>query len=85
MTVYVDNSFIRYRSMIMCHLMADTTAELLAMVDRIGVDRRWIQKIGTTREHFDISLAKRAKAIHCGAIEITARAMVRMIWIREGR
>ena len=59
--------------MIMCHMVADSTAELLAMVDKIGVQRRWIQHAGTTREHFDISLGKRAHAIRNGAIPVTWR------------
>ncbi|PZO72645.1 MAG: DUF4031 domain-containing protein [Mesorhizobium amorphae] len=55
MTVYVDDMRAPYRGMIMCHMMADTTEELLAMADRIGVSRRWIQHAGTPHEHLDIS------------------------------
>lgn len=77
MAVYVDdarNPFGRYR---MCHMWADSDAELLAMADRIGVDRRWVQghpqlSTGKHRQarwvHFDIVQAKRAKAIAAGAI-----------------
>lgn len=55
----------------MCHMVADTREELLAMVDKIGVARKWIQKRGTPDEHFDICKAKRALAVKAGAIEIT--------------
>jgi hypothetical protein len=67
MAVYVDDMRAGYGRMKMCHMLADTTEELLAMVDRIGVDRKWIQDAGTTREHFDIALSKRALAIAAGA------------------
>lgn len=63
----------------MCHMIADSTDELLAMADRIGVDRRWLQHAGTAREHFDISLSKRMLAVRHGASEITTREVVRLM------
>lgn len=71
MTVYVDDMRARFGRMVMCHMVADTTAELLAMADRIGVDRRWLQHAGAAGEHFDIALSKRAAAVAAGAMEIT--------------
>jgi hypothetical protein len=68
---YVDDMEAPYRRMVMCHMTADTTEELLAMADKIGVARRWIQKAGTGKEHFDICLTKRALAVAAGAKEIT--------------
>lgn len=56
--------------MLMCHLMADSSVELLAMADSIGVQRKWIQKAGTPEEHFDICKSKRVLAVRAGAIEI---------------
>lgn len=53
----------------MCHMMADTTEELLSMADKIGVARKWIQYPGTAHEHFDVCLSKKAKAISFGAEE----------------
>lgn len=70
MAVYVDNMNAQYGRMKMCHLLADTEAELLAMADRIGVARRWHQFPGTVKSHFDICLSMRAKAVAAGAIEI---------------
>jgi hypothetical protein len=64
-----------FRGLIMCHMIADSTAELLAMAGRIGVARKWIQKSGTYREHFDICLSKRKLAVVHGAIEISMREM----------
>jgi hypothetical protein len=71
MAVYVDDMAAPFGGMIMCHMIADTSEELLAMADRIGVARRWIQYPGTPREHFDIAKGKRKKALACGAIEVT--------------
>lgn len=84
MGVYVDNFNASYRKMVMCHMIADTTDELLAMVDRIGVQRKWIQEAGTYQEHFDICLSKKKKAIEYGAKEITARELSRMTLTRKG-
>ena len=70
MSVYVDDMFASYGRMKMCHLFADSTEELLAFVDKIGVKRKWIQHQGTYREHFDICSSKRDKAIAIGAIQI---------------
>lgn len=82
-SVYIDNARIPYGRMRMCHMAADTTVELLAMADRIGVKRRWLQQAGTPREHFDVCLKKRAAAIAAGAIEVGGRYIVRMMLERD--
>jgi hypothetical protein len=47
---------------------------LLAMVETIGVQKKWIQHRGqATREHFDICKSKRAMAVKAGAIEVDMR------------
>ena len=70
MTVYVDAAIHSYGRMIMCHMWADTLPELLAMVDAIGVDHRWLQQPPhASWVHFDISKGKRAEAIRLGAVE----------------
>lgn len=71
MSVYVDTMAARFGRMIMCHMLADTEAELHAMADRIGVARRWHQG-----DHYDICQTKRVLAIAAGAIEITQRQAV---------
>jgi hypothetical protein len=63
----------------MCHMLADTTEELLAMAARLGVSRRWLQKAGTRKEHFDVCLSKRAKAVAAGAKEISRAEMVQIM------
>ncbi len=77
MSVYVDDMEAPFGRMIMCHLLADTHEELVAMVDKIGVSRKWIQHEGTYEEHFDIAKSKRALAVQAGAKEIT--------WLEAGR
>lgn len=83
MAVYVDNFYEltgrNFGRMKMCHMIADTTEELLAMVDAIGVARRHIQHAGTLGEHFDICLSYRRKAVKLGAIEINARDYAKAI------
>ncbi len=81
--VYVDHMKAQYGRMVMCHMIADTRKELLGMVDKIGVDRKWIQNSGTAREHFDISLGKRKLALFNGAREISVRGLVEMLRSRE--
>lgn len=78
MSVYVDYMQAKFGRMVMCHMMADTREELLAMVDKIGVDRKWIQDFGTPREHFDICLSKRKLAIKYGAKEVGWRKIAEL-------
>jgi hypothetical protein len=79
MGVYLDSIDIPYRSMIMCHMVADTTEELLFMVDKIGVARKWIQYPGTVHEHFDICKSKKSLALKHGAQQITLRQMAEFL------
>ncbi|RVD44637.1 DUF4031 domain-containing protein [Mesorhizobium sp. M4A.F.Ca.ET.020.02.1.1] len=78
MAVYVDDMQAPFGNMIMCHMWADSDDELLAMVDKIGVQRKWIQghptlSFGKHKRaswvHFDIAQSKRAQAVKHGAIE----------------
>jgi hypothetical protein len=78
MTVYVDDMRAPFGRMIMCHMIADTEAELHAMAARIGIARRWYQG-----DHYDIALAKRALAIAAGAVEITQRQLGCMVALRR--
>jgi Protein of unknown function (DUF4031) len=82
MTVYVDDMRAPYRGMIMCHMMADTLAELHAMADRIGVERRWFQD-SNSGPHYDLPLHIRALAVAAGAREITLKQMAAMAWNRR--
>jgi hypothetical protein len=73
MTVYVDDMRAKYGRMVMCHMIADTDAELHAMADRIGIARRWHQAPPAHDSHYDIALAKKSLAVAAGAVEITWR------------
>lgn len=78
MAVYVDDMEAGFGRMVMCHMWADTLEELLDMVDKIDVDRKWIQghptlSFGKHRNaswvHFDIAKSKRAMAVKHGALQ----------------
>lgn len=79
MSVYVDNMQAQLGRMVMSHMLADTTEELLTMADTIGLNRRHIQHAGTPKEHFDVSRSKRAQAVAAGAIEITGREVAALL------
>lgn len=69
MTVYVDDVNIPYQGMRMSHLWADKLPELLAMVDAIGVNRKWLQRPPKASWlHFDIAFSKKQLAIARGAV-----------------
>jgi hypothetical protein len=73
-SVYVDDMRAGYGRMVMCHMVADTEAELHEMADSIGVDRKWYQYPHKSRyPHYDIALSKRALAVAAGAKEIRWR------------
>jgi hypothetical protein len=83
--VYVDDMEAGFGRMTMCHMIADSTLELLQMADRIGVKRRWIQEAGTYAEHLDVCKSKRVLAVAAGAREITWREFAMMIRKRRER
>ena len=61
----------------MCHMIADTLDELLAMADRIGVERRHFQAVPPASfPHFDIASSKRKLAIAAGAIDCDRNTFV---------
>ena len=78
MPVYVDNMKAAYqpahrpgRKYVMCHMLADSIAELHEMADKIGVARKWFQG-----DHYDICMSKRVLAIQFGAVEVEIRQIV---------
>jgi hypothetical protein len=60
-------------------MLADTHEELLDMTKKIGVNMKWIQYPNTIKEHFDICLSMKKKAIKLGAKEVD------MYWLAENR
>lgn len=83
MAVYVDTMRASFGRMRMCHMVADSTDELLAMADHIGVARRWLQKAGTAHEHFDICMYKRRLAVEAGAVEVSMMDLGRILRARR--
>lgn len=81
--VYVDDMEAPFGRMIMCHCIADTQTELFDMMDKIGVQRKWVQDYNTPIEHFDIALSKKKLAIQFGAKEITMRELAQMTSTRK--
>ena len=80
--LYVDDARNPFGRMIMCHMMADDTDELLRAADWLGLRREWLQKAGTEYEHFDVSLSMRKRAVcELRARQMTGREMVRQIVI----
>lgn len=71
MSVYVDGERNRFGRMIMCHMFADSLAELHDMAAKIGMDRHWFQPLSFP--HYDVSLSRRAVALQKGAIEVDRR------------
>lgn len=78
MTVYVDDMRAKFRGVIMCHMIADTEAELHEMAERIGIARRHYQG-----DHYDVPLDRRALAVGHGAREITWRHCSLMTVLRR--
>ncbi|MCT9127483.1 DUF4031 domain-containing protein [Cupriavidus gilardii] len=83
MAVYVDDMEAKFGRMVMCHMLADSTEELLAMADKIGVARRWMQKAGTYQEHFDICKSMRVRAVKLGAIEVDRQGLAGILRARR--
>jgi Protein of unknown function (DUF4031) len=77
-TIFVDDMRARLGRMIMCHMIADSEAELHAMAERIGIPRRSYQG-----DHYDISRSKRAMAVRAGAREVTLRQLAAMLWLNH--
>jgi Protein of unknown function (DUF4031) len=53
-----------------CHLLADTREELHSMAEAIGMPRRLFQD-HPWRWHYDLPAHLRARAVRCGAREVT--------------
>jgi hypothetical protein len=85
MPVYVDRTRNRFKHMIMCHMLADTFEELMAMAEHIGADDAWLQVSNGGTPHYDVPWGgtrvppRRQHAIEAGAIEIGRRETVELI------
>ena len=76
MAVYVDKARNGFGRMVMCHMIADTPAELHALAKTIGMQRRWYRSPEKASfPHYDLSLTRRALAIVWGAKEISRQEL----------
>lgn len=74
MAVYVDTARNQFGRMIMCHMLADSIAELHEAARMTGMLRIWYQPVN--HPHYDLNLARRAIAVRNGAIEVDRRGIV---------
>lgn len=58
-----------------CHLLADSTEELIAFAKRLGMKREWFQD-DNAGGHFDLVPTRRELAVKLGAVEVTSRELV---------
>lgn len=83
--IYVDDARQPYGSMKMSHLMADSTEELEATCDALGLKREYIQYRGQPKEHIDVSMSKRRLAVkELNAKEVSGYDLVMLIRKRRG-
>jgi len=74
MSVYVDTLMdhgwvLRGRRVKSCHMIADTSEELHALAERIGMRRSWFQAKSSV-PHYDLTASRRRAAVSLGAIEV---------------
>jgi hypothetical protein len=72
MAIYVDHPrqwgfTYRATKTATCHLTADTFEELEAFARKLGIPPRW--RHSGSKEHYDLTVSWRKKAVGAGAIE----------------
>lgn len=86
MSVYVDAMRAPLQGrpgLLLCHMIADTHKELLAMGEAIGMRKAWLQKEGHWDEHYDVGQTKRATAVRLGACQVSQRELVRRLLLKK--
>lgn len=71
--VYVDDAYIPYGQMRMCHLISPDESELHQMAAMIGIARKHYQG-----DHYDICMTMRRRAVRYGTKEISVRQIAAM-------
>lgn len=81
--IYVDDAFIPYGRMLMCHIVSDTLVEELHdFAAQLGMKRSWFQD--KRIPHYDISKGKRDTAIQLGAVGVDSRSLL-SVAIKTGK
>ena len=76
MTVYVDPPMWPGHGRMWSHLVSDVSYdELHAFAERLGVPRRAFE-----RDHYDIPAQRYADAVGAGAVEVSSREVVRLLY-----
>lgn len=75
MSVYVDDAIWEWRNRKWCHMAADTVEELHEFARKIDLKRCWFQG-GKRYWHYDITEARRARAIAAGALPVSSRELL---------
>lgn len=78
------------RRIVSAHMMStltgeEGTRELLAFGERIGQRAVWLQHRGQAEEHFDVFGSRYRLALDAGAVQITAREMVKLRRWKRGQ
>ncbi len=84
MSVYVDGAMIPWRRGKWSHMTADTTDELHAFANKIGLRREWFQD-NPDHPHYDVTKSRRQDAIKLGAIPLDRREYVHKVREITGR
>lgn len=74
MPVYIDNAMIPFRGMQLCHMAADTEAEMHQMATIIGLGQEWY-----TDRCYAVPEEARAEAVKLGAREVSPREIVEVM------
>lgn len=77
MTVFVDDSRLRFGRLVMCHMIADSLEELNTMAKALYLKPEWFQPLSFP--HYDICQSKREEALRRGACVISRRDLVELI------
>jgi hypothetical protein len=73
----------RGRTVLWCHLIADSLQELHAFAEAIGCKRSWFQN-AVSCPHYDLQSGLREKAVRAGALELgRAEFVTKMRALRE--
>ena len=75
MTVYVDSEHIHWRGRTWCHLVADSTGELHAFAQRLGLKAQWFQS-RSVYPHYDVTSSMQQRALCLGARLADRRTIV---------
>jgi hypothetical protein len=68
-----------------CHLLADTSEELHAFAQQLGLRRAWCQHEGTDLEHYRLRWDQRRAALAAGARNAGPREFARVMRDRQIR